>query len=143
MAVKHKAVVVDIDGTIAIRDNELRDPFAVEFDKLVADTPYSRIVDLVALFYNNDYRIIYVTGRDGQAEEGTREWLRLYAPPYAHLYMRTPNDMRKDTVIKREIYETKIKSHYDVHYVLDDRNQVVDMWREIGLVCLQVAPGDF
>jgi len=140
---KQKAVIVDIDGTVAIRDDELRDPFTTEFDKLVADTPQSRIVDLVALFFNNDYKIIYVTGRDGQAEEGTREWLRLYTPPYAHLYMRTPNDMRKDTLVKREIYKSKIEPHYDVHYVLDDRNQVVDMWREIGLVCLQVAPGDF
>ena len=27
--------------------------------------------------------------------------------------------------------------------VLDDRNQVVKMWRENGLTCLQVAEGDF
>jgi hypothetical protein len=28
--------------------------------------------------------------------------------------------------------------------VIDDRNQVVDMWRmELGLVCLQVDYGDF
>ena len=26
---------------------------------------------------------------------------------------------------------------------LDDRNKVVDMWREIGLTCFQVAPGGF
>jgi hypothetical protein len=27
--------------------------------------------------------------------------------------------------------------------ILDDRNQVVDMWRSIGLPCFQVAPGNF
>lgn len=27
--------------------------------------------------------------------------------------------------------------------VLDDRNKVVKMWRELGLTCLQMAEGDF
>ena len=27
--------------------------------------------------------------------------------------------------------------------VYDDRNQVVKMWRDSGLTCMQVAPGDF
>jgi len=27
--------------------------------------------------------------------------------------------------------------------VIDDRKQVVDMWRELGLVCLQVDKGEF
>lgn len=31
-----------------------------------------------------------------------------------------------------------------VKFVLDDRNQVVDMWRkDLGLTCLQVDYGDF
>ena len=42
-----------------------------------------------------------------------------------------------------ELYEQHVKDHYDVLCVFDDRNQVVDMWREIGLKCLQVQPGDF
>ena len=36
-----------------------------------------------------------------------------------------------------------IKDKYQVDYVLDDRNQVVEMWRSLGLTCLQVADGDF
>ena len=35
-------------------------------------------------------------------------------------------------------------SEYDVAGVLDDRDQVVKMWRnELGLTCLQVAEGNF
>ncbi len=30
-----------------------------------------------------------------------------------------------------------------IEYVLDDRTQVVDLWRSLGLTCLQVAYGDF
>ena len=31
----------------------------------------------------------------------------------------------------------------NVAMVFDDRNQVVDMWRQNGLTCFQVADGDF
>ena len=31
----------------------------------------------------------------------------------------------------------------DVICVYDDRQKVVDMWREIGLTCMQVAPGEW
>ena len=37
-------------------------------------------------------------------------------------------------------FETKF---FDVKFVLDDRDQVVEMWRDMGLPCFQVAPGDF
>jgi hypothetical protein len=41
------------------------------------------------------------------------------------------------------LYEAHIEPHYDVQFVLEDLNQAVEMWRSLGLVCLQVAPGDF
>jgi hypothetical protein len=31
----------------------------------------------------------------------------------------------------------------DVFMTVDDRQKVVDMWRDLGLTCFQVAPGDF
>ena len=31
----------------------------------------------------------------------------------------------------------------DVFLVVDDRQKVVNMWRDLGLTCVQVAPGDF
>ena len=42
-----------------------------------------------------------------------------------------------------EIFENDIRPYYNIDYVLDDRNQVVEMWRSIGLTCLQVAEGNF
>jgi hypothetical protein len=57
--------------------------------------------------------------------------------------MRKYGDFRQDSIVKQEIYEQLIAPDYDILCVLDDRQQVVDMWREIGLTCLQVAPGDF
>jgi hypothetical protein len=57
--------------------------------------------------------------------------------------MRKYGDFRQDSIVKREIYERFIAPDYDILCVLDDRNSVVSMWREIGLTCLQVAEGDF
>jgi hypothetical protein len=59
------------------------------------------------------------------------------------LFMRKSGDYRKDSVVKKEIYERHIKEDFNVEFVLDDRDQVVKMWREQGLVCLQVAEGNF
>lgn len=138
-----KAIIVDIDGTIAQHDPEVRDPYDTDFEKIIQDSPIKPIIKVVESMFNQGYKIIYVSGRNEETEEATREWLRLFAPPYVHLYMRKRNDYRQDSVVKREIYETHIADRFDVLCVFDDRQQVVDMWREIGLVCLQVAPGDF
>jgi hypothetical protein len=58
--------------------------------------------------------------------------------------MRKNNDQRKDSIIKFELFENHIKDKYYVELVVDDRQQVVDMWRrKLGLTCLQVDYGDF
>jgi hypothetical protein len=59
------------------------------------------------------------------------------------LKMRAAGDKRSDDIVKREIYEQKIAPWRTVVAVFDDRNKVVNMWRELGLLCLQVYPGDF
>jgi hypothetical protein len=57
--------------------------------------------------------------------------------------MRPAGDMRKDAIVKRELFDRHVRDRYDVTCILDDRSQVVDMWRSLGLTCLQVAPGEF
>ena len=57
--------------------------------------------------------------------------------------MRQAGDNRDDRIVKREIYEREIKGRYNVRFVLDDRNKVVALWRDLGLPCFQVADGDF
>lgn len=58
------------------------------------------------------------------------------------LFMRRDKDQRKDSVVKREIYERDIAPFYDVRYVIDDRPAVVQGWRDLGLSVLHVTdPG--
>ncbi len=57
--------------------------------------------------------------------------------------MRKTDDFRPDEDVKKEIYNENIKNKFNVLYVFDDRNSVVNIWRNEGLTCLQVANGDF
>lgn len=42
-----------------------------------------------------------------------------------------------------KLFDRHVRDRWDIRRVYDDRNQVVAMWRSIGLPCLQVADGDF
>lgn len=137
---KLKAIIVDIDGTLALNTN--RDYY--DLSRVLEDTPNIPICNLVRLFYKNNYKIIAVSGRENISIEDTKIWLHANDIPFFAVFMREKGDNRKDAIIKEEIYLTHIKSEFDVRYVLDDRTQVVnDCWRKLNLCCLQVAPGDF
>jgi hypothetical protein len=94
--------------------------------------------------YAQGYSIVFVSGRRESTREQTVAWLQQYLKDgmWAELYMRKDGDYRKDSIIKKEIYDEHL-SERNILFVLDDRRQVVDMWREQGLVCLQVAEGNF
>jgi hypothetical protein len=58
--------------------------------------------------------------------------------------MRKTGDMRKDSLVKEEIYNSNIAPNYNVFLILDDRDQVIDLWRnKLGLTAFQVAYGNF
>ena len=84
-----------------------------------------------------------MTGRDGIALDKTKKWLDDVGVVYDNIFIRAVNDSRKDSVIKREIYEKEIKGKYNIIAIFDDRNQVVEMWRSLGLTVLQCNYGDF
>lgn len=135
-----KAIIVDVDGTIAKMAG--RGPF--DWSKVLEDEPIQEVIDIVnaqrALY---KVQPIFVTGRDGKAYEDTKKWLIKYVDSAPILYSRTEGDMRRDSIVKEEIFNEHIKGKYYIKFVLDDRQQVVDMWRAIGLRCLQCAKGDF
>jgi len=134
-----KAVIVDIDGTVATRTN--RDPY--DYSKVLDDAPKPDVIEVVNSLWKSGHKIIFVSARDDSCYDDTFEWLRLHCPPFMKLYMRKTGDTRNDGVVKREIYDELIKPNFDIVCVLDDRQRVVDMWRSIGLTCLQVDYGNF
>lgn len=154
-----KAIICDLDGTLT-KMNGKRGPF--DWDKVDLDEinkPVKFILDLIKEKNHQQterIEIIFLSGRDERAEKKTKKWLLSvgfltkgtasdeFKERGYKLYMRSEGDSRKDSIIKKELYEKYIKNKYNVLFVLDDRNQVVDLWRkEIGIPCFQVDYGDF
>lgn len=133
-----KAVICDIDGTLA----HMKDRSPYDWDRVDTDEVDPTIKNLLDVL-KDKYFIILVSGRDEVCREKTEKWLRGNDITYGMLLMRPEGDIRKDSIVKREIFENYIRDYYNIQFVLDDRNQVVEMWRSLGLKCLQVQEGDF
>lgn len=132
-------ILCDIDGTLAHMG--ARSPF--DWHRVGEDTRDVVVADILTQ-YSDTYDIIMLSGRDSVCRQETIDWLNRFAVPYKQLLMRAEGDNRRDNIVKRELYEQYIAGKYNVVFVLDDRDQVVDMWRnELGLKCLQVADGAF
>lgn len=132
-----RAIIVDIDGTLAIHAG--RNPY--EMEKCDTDFLNHTIAGLVRRY--SECKVLIVTGREDMYRDLTNHWLDRHEFFRDVLFMRPTGDHREDSIIKQEIYDREIKGKYNVEFVLDDRNRVVDMWRRNGLTCLQVAEGDF
>lgn len=130
------AIICDLDGTLALHNG--RSPY--DFTKVSEDSVNQAVKSILD---HTPIKKIFVSGRDDSCEIATHAWLRKAGLVEFDLHMRKTGDKRKDSIVKKEIFENEIKPHYNISYVLDDRNQVVEMWRSLGLICLQVAEGDF
>jgi len=152
---KLSAVICDIDGTVAIHEG-IRGHY--EYDKVSLDVPNRPIIDVVTSYvgiakeFGGKTVLIVMTGRPASetVTADTSAWLLKNGIYYDSLIMRpeflegtTKPDYRKDYIVKEELYRTHVEPFYDVDVVFDDRTQVVQMWRRIGLTCLQVADGNF
>jgi len=134
------AIIVDIDGTLAHMNG--RSPYDYG-DIILTDTVDEVIRDLVNAEHNAGTKVVIVSGRKAIAYENTAWWLKHKGIEHDELYMRADGDDRKDSIVKSEILDEHILGRYNIKYVLDDRDQVVEMWRQRGLKVLQVADGDF
>lgn len=146
-------VLVDLDGTLANIDHRLhfikrkkpRPDFKSFNLACVNDTPNQWCVDLITSLVNNCLNVLIVTARSKTVEVETRAWLKRVFPfPGADdmlTMLRESNDYTEDSLLKKdwltakEAEEPGFKKR--ILFVVDDRQRVVDMWRQEGLVCLQ------
>jgi len=135
------AVICDLDGTLALMNG--RGPF--DWKECIYDKLNKNVDVVVSNFVDSfsECHLLIVSGRDSVCEEETRDWLEKNDIHPDQLFMRAQGDMRKDVIVKKEIFDNHIRGKYNVIAVFDDRNQVVEFWRSMGLTVFQVADGDF
>lgn len=139
---KPPAVIVDIDGSVALMNN--RSPY--DYSLVSTDLPNHPVVETVLSLRDRGYTLLFVSGREDSCYEDTRKWLDTNLSlefDDVGLYMRKSGDYRKDSQIKEEIFNEHIRDNYNVLLVLDDRMQTTKRWREMDLTCLQCAEGNF
>lgn len=132
------AIICDIDGTLA----HMKDRGPYDWSRVGEDEVDPIIKNLLKIL-KEKYVIILVSGRDGCCMDETKQWLEDNSIRYDQLLMRGNGDNSPDIIVKKAIFDVYIKDNYNIEFVLDDRNQVVEMWRSLGLKCLQVQDGDF
>ncbi len=134
------AVLVDVDGTVALRGD--RDPH--DTSRYADDGPHDAVIACVRAMATAGYRVVVCSGRSEEHRAVTAAWWDEHVGvPVEALLMRPAGDARDDAVVKLELFDAHVRAAFDVVAVFDDRDRVVRAWRGIGLTVLQVADGDF
>lgn len=142
------AYIWDLDGTLAIK-HPGRDIY--DGSKAHLDTVSHPVADVLEILHDlpvhggGPHRI-YCTGRGEWDRAVTEAWLERhfnFDPACGDLLLMRQNKGRADWKEKLDLYNEHIRGKYNVLACFDDRDQVVRLWRELGLTCFQVAEGSF
>ncbi|WVX87568.1 polynucleotide kinase [Vibrio phage EniLVp02] len=140
----------DIDGTLAEKGSRS----AFDESRVSEDTPRLNVCDLHDMYHRAPFAgsPMYNTGRTDSCREDTTNWLNKHLTtlvvPYAaadnRLLMRRTGDSRPDWYVKFVMLCHRLFRFGQAPLVcIDDRQQVVDMYRALGVEVWQVAEGNF
>jgi hypothetical protein len=133
------AVIFDLDGTLALMRK--RSPF--DWDRVDEDDVNEIVLEQLKFHRSLGRTIILVSGRDGAALAKTKEWLEFYEIPYDYLFLKDKDDNRKDSIVKKEIYNNFIKDKFNVICAYDDRIQVLnEVWYKNNIFTFSVNQGN-
>ena len=140
-----KLYVFDLDGTLAdvqhrvhFLDGKKKDWVGFLSD-VKNDTPKDWVIEILRLLPPE--RVLLFTGRSEISAVDTIEWLDTYNIPYAELRMRWSHNFEPDEILKLrmvadDVYMKSIQNR--IQAIWDDRQRVVDMWRDSGFNVFQV-----
>ena len=148
---KKRAIICDVDGTVALMKGK-RGPF--EYAKAFNDEPNIPDIETVLTMKKHlDCKLIMLSARENakidhakynDVKDLTKAWLDKHVVHYDLLILRDEGNWNDDRYVKYDMYNNYIKNKYNILLVFDDRDRVVNMWRNgLNLTCFQVADGDF
>ncbi|MBI1823791.1 MAG: hypothetical protein HYR80_06760 [Nitrospirae bacterium] len=142
---KKRAIIVDIDGTIADHSHRNKwvkndNPDWVKFhEDLINDKPIAWCVELVTGMAKHGYAIIFMTARPHEYWQETYDWLQKIFPleDMGHtLICRRDDDFSSAPEYKSRMYQGFISRDFDVLFAIDDDPSVVETFRYLGLPTL-------
>lgn len=149
-------VIFDLDGTLALTEHrshfvtgEKKD-WRSFFAACVDDLPNPPVIAAMRAHSFAGHDIVIVSGRSDEVSEQTAKWINDHIVPNIRgghpidLIMRKEGDFMPDHELKAKwLNNGAIPPKHQILCVYDDRDAVVAMWREQGVPCFQVAPGNF
>ena len=147
-------IVLDLDGTICDCSHRVHWTQAKQWDEFHAgiseDKPHEEAMAFLdAMASDNNYNMLVATGRDERHRAATERWFRQEGIDkyFEALLMRPDGDRSPDHELKLkmvdEFFTSREEALRQVLLVLDDRDKVVEAWRNAGFRCWQVAVGNY
>ena len=144
-----QTIIFDVDGTIAdvehrrhfVNGNNDWDSFRKE---TVNDTPVQWVCDIAKRFIAQGDEVAFFSARNESERDITEkqisDWI---GDGHKGVFLRPDDDFTPDDVFKSELADKFIDMGGKIDLIFDDRQKVVDMWRDKGFTVVQVAEGDF
>lgn len=155
--------IFDLDGTLALIEHRRHfvengnKQWPEFFKACVDDKPNWPVINLLKSLRKSGAEIWVWSGRSNEVELETQEWLHKHGifktipltswepfkTPWT-LLMRKAGDHQPDHTLKFGwLANLEPPERNRLCAVFDDRDRIVKMWRDNGIVCFQVAPGNF
>ncbi len=147
-------VIFDLDGTIAIIDERRKlstklngkMDWDIFFDpkNILLDKPNFAVIKTLKALKMSGFKIVILSGRLDITKAATLKWLKKYKVDFDDFKMRENTSKGKfmsDVMLKENWLKEIGKDN--IEFVFDDRKKLVEMWRNNGLICFQVADGNF
>lgn len=135
-------IICDLDGTLSLYDHKTKSPYDRDFENDSVNIPIQTFIEEVSMWYDRSgedhqaIKIFFFSGRNNKFRKQTMQFLNscFFGEVEFELIMRDETDMRRDSVIKLEMFEDYVRDQYNVLCVFDDRLQVIEeCWNPLGV----------
>lgn len=143
--------IFDLDGTLALIEHRRhyvtggRNDWRAFFRACVRDVPNAPVIATLQALRAAGNEIWIWSGRSDEVRVETETWLKANVlADIGWLKMREAGDYTPDDELKQGWFGSMADiDKARLCAVFDDRDRVVKMWRDNGVPCFQVAPGEF
>lgn len=147
--------IFDLDGTLALIDHRR---WILDDDNLTTDErwrkffaacpddkPNQPVIAIAKALHAAGYELWIFSGRSSEVQAQTVGWLTQHELAFFdRVIMRQAGDFTPDEKLKAQWLETMTSEDRErLVCIFDDRDKVCAMWRQNGITCCQVAPGNF
>ena len=148
-----RTIIFDVDGTIADVEHRrhlvngekgFKPDWNAFRNATVDDKPVQWVCDIAKRYIAQGDEVAFFSARNESEREITEkqiaEWI---GDGHKGVFLRPNDSYEPDEVFKSDLADKFEEMGGKIDLVFDDRNKVVEMWRNRGTMVVQVAEGDF